>query len=90
MLRSKFHRPWQPRVRDQGILNPFAHTTEPEASLAEHQELKEFDELVAIAVHYETDELFALEAIAERSQTGEPASASVKALEMAADSGVAG
>ncbi len=37
MLRSKMHRPWQPRMDDGQIFNPFAHTTEPEAGLADHQ-----------------------------------------------------
>jgi len=45
MLRSKFRGPWKPRVHEEAILNPFAHTTEPEASLAEHQEYEELDEL---------------------------------------------
>jgi hypothetical protein len=47
MLRSKLHRPWQPRMREAGILNPFAHTTEPEASLVEHHDNEELDELEA-------------------------------------------
>lgn len=90
MLRSKFHRPWQPHVRDEGIFNPFAHTTEPEASLAEHEDLKELDELAGIAAHHEIEEPVKLEAIAERSPAGKPPSASAKDLELSADSGVAG
>ncbi len=39
MLRSKLHRPWQPRMDDGQIFNPFAHTTEPEAGLTDHQDL---------------------------------------------------
>jgi hypothetical protein len=47
MLRSKLHRPWQPRMREAGILNPFAHTTEPEASLVEHHDNEELDPIEA-------------------------------------------
>lgn len=43
MMRSKFRRPWQPRMNDSQIFNPFAHTTEPEAGLADHQNM-EIDE----------------------------------------------
>jgi hypothetical protein len=43
MLRSKLHRPWQPRMREAGILNPFVRTTAPEASLLEHHEDEELD-----------------------------------------------
>lgn len=35
MLRSKFHRPWQPRVSDGQLLNPSAHTTESETSFSD-------------------------------------------------------
>jgi hypothetical protein len=35
MLRSKYHRPWQPRVSDSQLLNPSAHTTESEASFSD-------------------------------------------------------
>ena len=35
MLRSKYHRPWQPRVSDGPLLNPSAHTTESEASFSD-------------------------------------------------------
>ena len=44
MLRSKLHRPWQPRMREAGILNPFAHTTEPEAGLVDHHD-NELDQI---------------------------------------------
>jgi hypothetical protein len=81
MLRSKFHRPWQPLVRDEGILNPFAHTTEPEASLAEHQDLKELDELAGISAHHEMEQLIKPEAGTEGSPSGKPQSASAKAVE---------
>jgi hypothetical protein len=47
MLRSKLHRPWQPRMREVGILNPFAHTTEPEASLVDHHDNEELDPIEA-------------------------------------------
>jgi hypothetical protein len=49
MLRSKLHRPWQPRMREAGILNPFAHTAEPEANLVEHHDNEELDQLEADA-----------------------------------------
>ncbi|MFI4867982.1 MAG: hypothetical protein ACHQDD_01345 [Steroidobacterales bacterium] len=74
MLRSKFHRPWQPRMRDDAILNPFAHTAEPEASLVEHHEYEELDEL---------------EAAADRADTDKPQSEPVQAGEAVADSGTA-
>jgi hypothetical protein len=35
MLRSKFHRPWQPRISDGQLLNPSAHATESETSFSE-------------------------------------------------------
>ena len=43
MLPSKMHRPWRPRMDDGQIFNPFAHTTEPEASLADHQSIETED-----------------------------------------------
>jgi hypothetical protein len=45
MLRSKLHRPWQPRMREAGILNPFAHTTEPEAGLVDHRDNEQLDQI---------------------------------------------
>ena len=79
MLRSKFRRPWQPRMRDGAMFNPFAHTTEPEASLAEHHDI-ELEELEAtttepeasLAEHHDIEQLDEFEATAERSQTGKP------------------
>lgn len=44
-LRSKLHRPWQPRMSDGQMFNPFKHTTEPEASL----EPREIEQLEAEA-----------------------------------------
>ena len=35
MLRSKFHRPWQPRMSDGQLLNPSAHSTESETSFSD-------------------------------------------------------
>lgn len=35
MLRSKYHRPWQPRASDSQLLNPSAHPTESEASFSD-------------------------------------------------------
>ncbi len=74
MLRSKLHRPWQPRIHDDAILNPFAHTTEPEASLAEHHEYEELDQL---------------EAAADSSHSEPPQGESMPATQAPADSGAA-
>lgn len=42
MLRSKFHRPWQPHVSDSQPFNPSAHTTESATSFSEQiEELEE-------------------------------------------------
>lgn len=35
MLRSKFHRPWQPRISDGQLLNPSAHATASETSFSD-------------------------------------------------------
>ena len=35
MLRSKFHRPWQPRVSDGQLLNPSAQTQASETSFSD-------------------------------------------------------
>lgn len=43
MLRSKLHRPWQPRINDGPLFNPYAHTTEPEISLSAHRDIEELD-----------------------------------------------
>jgi len=42
-LRSKPHRPWQPRMSDGHVFNPFEHTTEPEASLDEPRDIEELE-----------------------------------------------
>lgn len=35
MLRSKVHRPWQPRVSGSPVFNPSAHTTESDSSFSD-------------------------------------------------------
>jgi hypothetical protein len=46
MSPSEPERPWQPRTRgDPRPLNPFEHTTQPEASLDEQRRLEEIDQL---------------------------------------------
>jgi len=35
MLRSKFHRPWQPHVSGGQLYNPSAHSTESEVSFSD-------------------------------------------------------
>jgi len=35
MLRSKFHRPWQPHVSGGQLYNPSAHSTETEVSFSD-------------------------------------------------------
>ena len=75
MQRTKSRRPWQPRVHDEAIFNPFAHTTEPEASLAEHHEYEELDEL---------------EAAPGDTGTGQPQGESVPAPQTKVDPGTSG
>lgn len=42
MLRSKFHRPWQPRVSGPQLYNPSAHSTESQVSFSDTiEEVKE-------------------------------------------------
>jgi hypothetical protein len=43
MLRSKFHHPWQPRVSDGQMLNPFAQSNPSETSFSEEIEEAERD-----------------------------------------------
>lgn len=43
MLRSKSHHPWQPRVSDGQLLNPSAHTTQPDTSFSDEIEQVERD-----------------------------------------------
>lgn len=44
MLRSKFRRPWQPRMSDGQVFNPFVRSTDGEAHSGEHHDIEEFDE----------------------------------------------
>jgi hypothetical protein len=74
MLRSKLHRPWQPRMHEAAIFNPFAHTPEPEANLAEHRDYEELDEL---------------ESALEPSASGEPRTEPVAAPQTPVGSGTA-
>lgn len=43
MLRSKYHRPWQPRVSDSPTFNPFAHGTESGVDLSVQIEESELE-----------------------------------------------
>lgn len=43
MLRSKSHRPWQPRVSDGQLLNPSAHSAEADTSFSDEIEEVERD-----------------------------------------------
>jgi hypothetical protein len=43
MMRSRFHRPWQPRMSDGQMFNPFAHSAEPESGLEHHDDLEQRD-----------------------------------------------
>ena len=43
MMRSRFHRPWQPRMSDGQLFNPFAHSAEPELGLENHDDFEQRD-----------------------------------------------
>jgi hypothetical protein len=54
MMRSRFHRPWQPRMSDGQLFNPFAHSAEPESGLESHDDFEPRDadaEHEATALH---------------------------------------
>lgn len=71
MMRSRLHRPWQPRMRDSHEFNPFVRTTQPEASFNEHEDLEEAEELTqseAERLHAEA-QLAAQTPMAEREVT---------------------
>ena len=42
-MRSRIHRPWQPRIGDDHLFNPFVRSTDPGVTLDDHRELADIE-----------------------------------------------